>query len=160
MGWPEGVERVAAALREAQVEARIEQFAAGTHSAEDAARAVGCTLPQIVKSLVVVAGKDAAVVLVPGDRRVDTAKVAAALGAARVRVASPEQVRELTGFEPGAVAPFPLPNVRHVFADRALLTQPELWVGAGSPTHLAALRPADLLRLARATAMDAAERPG
>jgi prolyl-tRNA editing enzyme YbaK/EbsC (Cys-tRNA(Pro) deacylase) len=50
--------------------------------------------------------------------------------------------------------------VKHVFADRALLTQPELWVGAGSHTHLAALGPADLMRLAGATSMDAAERPG
>jgi Cys-tRNA(Pro) deacylase len=158
--WPEGVERVAAVLREAQVEARIEEFGEGTHSAEDAARAVGCKLAQIVKSLVLVAGKDAAVVLVPGDRRADTAKVAAALGTQKVRIASADQVRDFTGFEPGAVAPFPLPKVRHVFADRALLTQPELWIGAGSPTHLAALKPADLMRLADATPMDAAERPG
>jgi prolyl-tRNA editing enzyme YbaK/EbsC (Cys-tRNA(Pro) deacylase) len=99
-------------------------------------------------------------VLVPGDRRVDTAKVAAQLGVEKIRFAGADQVRSLTGFEPGAVAPFPLPEVKHVFADRALLTQPELWVGAGSHTHLAALKPSDLIRLAGATPMDAAERPG
>lgn len=158
--WPEPVERVAAVLREAQLEARIEEFPAGTASAEEAAAAVGCKPAQIVKSLVLMAGREPAVVLVPGDRRVDTAKIAARLGVEKIRFADADQVRSLTGFEPGAVAPFPLPDVKHVFADRALLTQPELWVGAGSHTHLAALTPADLMRLAGATPMDAAERPG
>jgi prolyl-tRNA editing enzyme YbaK/EbsC (Cys-tRNA(Pro) deacylase) len=158
--WPQPVERVAAVLREAQLEARIEEFPAGTASAEDAATAVGCKPAQIVKSLVLMAGREPAVVLVPGDRRVDTAKVAAKLGVDKIRFAGGDQVRSLTGFEPGAVAPFPLPGVKHVFADRALLTQPELWIGAGSDTHLAVLKPADLMRLAGATAMDAAERPG
>ena len=75
-------------------------------------------------------------------------------------VAAPDEVRALTGFEPGAVAPFPLPHVQHVFVDRALLTQPELWIGSGSPRHLAAIRPADLVRVARAVAVDAAQRAG
>jgi Cys-tRNA(Pro) deacylase len=158
--WPEPVERVAAALREAEIEARIEEFAAGTATAQEAADAVGCKLAQIVKSLVFVAGDAVAVVLVPGDRRADTEKVAAALGAASAKVAAPDEVRALTGFEPGAVAPFPLPHIEHVFLDRALLTQPELWIGSGSSRHLAAIRPADLLRVARAVPVDAAQRAG
>jgi Cys-tRNA(Pro) deacylase len=158
--WPEAVERVAVALREAQVDARIEEFAEGTATAQEAADAVGCKLQQIVKSLVFVTDESAAVVLIPGDRRADTAKVAKAFGAERAKVASPDEVRALTGFEPGAVAPFPLPHVEHVFVDRALLTQPELWIGAGSSRHLAAIRPADLIRLAHATTVDAAQRAG
>jgi Cys-tRNA(Pro) deacylase len=158
--WPEAVERVAAALREAQVEARIEEFAEGTATAQEAADAVGCKLAQIVKSLVFVAGDTVAVVLVPGDRRADSAKIAAALGEDEARIASPDEVRAVTGFEPGAVAPFPLPHVERILLDRALLTQPELWIGSGSSRHLAALRPADLLRMTRATTVDAAQRAG
>jgi prolyl-tRNA editing enzyme YbaK/EbsC (Cys-tRNA(Pro) deacylase) len=75
-------------------------------------------------------------------------------GAARARVATAEQVVEATGFAPGAVAPFPLPNVIAVLADRNLLAHELVWVGAGSPTHMAALPPADLLRLARARTVD------
>ena len=41
----------------------------------------GCSLPQIVKTLVLVCGDGAAAALVPGDRRVDPAKVAALVGA-------------------------------------------------------------------------------
>jgi prolyl-tRNA editing enzyme YbaK/EbsC (Cys-tRNA(Pro) deacylase) len=157
--WPEPVERVAGVLRAAGFEARIESFAAGTSSAEEAARAAGCTLAQIVKSLVFVAGTEGALVLVPGDRRADAAKVARGLGAASARIASADEVRALTGFEPGAVAPFPLPQIERILIDRALVTQPLLWIGAGSPTHLAVLATADLLKLTRATPMDVAERP-
>jgi prolyl-tRNA editing enzyme YbaK/EbsC (Cys-tRNA(Pro) deacylase) len=66
-------------------------------------------------------------------------------------------VREATGFEPGAVAPFPLPHVHRVFAERTLLAHDVVWIGAGSPNHLAALAPGELLRLSRAETIDAVE---
>src|SRR5688500_13748248 len=69
--WPEAVERVAAFLRNGGVEARIEEFEAGTPTAADAARAVGCKLEQIVKSLVFDCDGRPFVVLVPGDRKAD-----------------------------------------------------------------------------------------
>ena len=153
--WPEEVERVAAYLREARVEARIEEFAEGTPTAEDAARAVGCALGQIVKSLVFDCDGRPIVVLVPGDRRADGGKVAEAAACSIARIAGPDQVREATGFEPGAVAPFPLPRVERVFVDRSLLRHRLVWIGAGSRRHMAALGPADLARLARAEPLDA-----
>ena len=153
--WPEAVERVASFLRQGGVEARIEEFAAGTPTAEDAARAVGCKLAQIVKSLVFDCGGTPVVVLVPGDRRADARKVAHAARVARARVAGAEEVQAATGFAPGAVAPFPLPRVGRVFVDRQVLVHDRVWVGAGSPNHLATLAPADLVRLSRAEPMDA-----
>jgi Cys-tRNA(Pro) deacylase len=157
--WPEPVERVAGFLREAGVEARLEEFRTGTPTARDAARAVGCTLEQIVKTLVVMCDGSAAVTLVPGDRRADLGKIAAAAGAAKARIASAADVEKITGFAPGAVAPFPLPNVGRVFIDRTLLAHDTVWIGAGSPAHLAAVRPTDLLRLARAEPIDAVLEP-
>jgi Cys-tRNA(Pro) deacylase len=153
--WPEPVERVASFLRDAGVEARIEEFRTRTPTAEDAARAVGCKLAQIVKSLVLDCDGLPVVVLVPGDRRADTRKVAQAAGARRASVAGPDQVRSVTGFEPGAVAPFPLPRVSRVLVDRQVLVHDRVWIGAGSPNHLATLAPADLVRLAKAEPMDA-----
>lgn len=152
--WPDAVERVAAFLREAGADARLEEFSAGTPTAEAAAEAVGCGLDQIVKSLVLLCDGAPVVALVPGDRRGDPAKVAAAVGAAKARVARPAEVEEATGFEPGAVAPFPLPKVGRVLVERTLLSHPVVWVGAGSPRHMAALKPAELARLARAEAVD------
>ncbi|HEY3069859.1 MAG TPA: YbaK/EbsC family protein [Gaiellaceae bacterium] len=153
--WPEPVERVARILRDATVEARIEEFKEGTPTAEDAARAAGCLLGQIVKSLVFLCDGRPILVMVPGDRRADTAKVKAAAGCEKAKVAGPEEVLKATGFEPGAVAPFPLSSVERAFIDHALLAHEVVWIGAGSPRHIAALAPADLLRLTRAKAIDA-----
>jgi prolyl-tRNA editing enzyme YbaK/EbsC (Cys-tRNA(Pro) deacylase) len=155
--WPEAVERVAAFLREERAEARLEEFAAGTPTAREAAAAVGCELGQIVKSVVFVCDDKPVVVLVPGDRRADKQKVAAAVGAAKAKIAGPEEVEAATGFAPGAVAPFPLPAVEHVMIDRALLAAELVWVGAGSTRHMAGLSPAELVRLTRARPMDAVQ---
>ena len=153
--WPEPVERVAAYLRVSAAEARLEEFPEGTPTAEDAARAVGCELAQIVKSLVLVCDGRPVVALVPGDRRVDPAKVARAAGAERARIASREEVTAATGFEPGAVSPFPLRSVDRVLIERRLLAHEVVWIGAGSPRHMAGLAPAELVRLAQAQTVDA-----
>jgi prolyl-tRNA editing enzyme YbaK/EbsC (Cys-tRNA(Pro) deacylase) len=155
--WPDEVERVAAFLREAGAESRIEEFRAGTPTAEHAARAVGCELRQIVKSLVFDCDGRAIVVLVPGDRRADSRKVAEAAGCAAARIAGAEQVQHATGFEPGAVAPFPLRRVDGVFLDRSLLQHRVVWIGAGSTRHMAAIPPSELVRLSQARSIDAVE---
>jgi prolyl-tRNA editing enzyme YbaK/EbsC (Cys-tRNA(Pro) deacylase) len=146
---------VSSFLREAGAEARIEEFPEGTPTAADAAAAVGCGLDEIVKSLVVVCDDKPVVALVPGDRRGDLAKVARAAGAERARVASAAEVAELTGFEPGAVAPFPLPGVDAVLIDRSLLRHRLVWAGAGSSRHMVGLPPAELVRLTKARPVDA-----
>ncbi|HEX3456001.1 MAG TPA: YbaK/EbsC family protein [Gaiellaceae bacterium] len=151
--WPEPVRRVATFLNASGAEIRIEEFSAGTPTAEAAAEAVGCALGDIVKSLAFEGDGRSALVLVPGDRRADAAKVAAALGVGKVRVATAERVRELTGFEPGAVAPF-LADVDAVLLERRLLLREAVWVGAGSPSHMARLEPAELARLSAAAPLD------
>jgi prolyl-tRNA editing enzyme YbaK/EbsC (Cys-tRNA(Pro) deacylase) len=151
--WPEPVEQIAAFLRDAGAEARIEQFPAGTSTAADAARAVGCSLAQIVKTLVVDCDGRPVAVLVPGDRRADADKVARATGTRRARPARPDEVRRVTGVDPGAVAPFGLP-VETVLVDPGVLVHELVWVGAGSSAHVAGLAPAELARLARARPVD------
>jgi prolyl-tRNA editing enzyme YbaK/EbsC (Cys-tRNA(Pro) deacylase) len=152
--WPEPVARVSRALREAGAEARIEEFATGTPTAEDAARAVGCELRRIVKSLLFDCDGRPVLVLVPGDRRADPQKVAALTGAGRARVAGPAAVEDATGFAPGAVAPFPLRRVDRVLIERSLLVGGLLWVGAGSIRHMAGLPAAELVRVTRAQPVD------
>jgi prolyl-tRNA editing enzyme YbaK/EbsC (Cys-tRNA(Pro) deacylase) len=152
--WPEPVERVSSFLRDAGADARIEEFSEGTPTAADAAAAVGCGLDQIVKSLVLVCDGRPVVALVPGDRRGDIAKVARAAGTESARVAKAAEVEQATGFEPGAVAPFPLPGVATVLMERTLLRHTLVWAGAGSPNHMVGLAPLELGRLARARPLD------
>jgi Cys-tRNA(Pro) deacylase len=154
-GWPEPVRRVARALQEARVEARVEEFKEGTPTAEDAARATGASLGQIVKSLVFACDGSAVLVMVPGDRRADTAKIGRAAGCVKVKSAGRETVERVTGFPIGGVAPFPLAHVETVLIERSLLAHETVWIGAGSERHMAALAPADLVRLAKARTVDA-----
>ena len=65
-------------------------------------------------------------------------------------------MQELTGFAPGAVAPFPPSQVDRVLIDNRLLLQEQLWVGAGSVNHMARLSPMELVRLSRAVDVDIA----
>ena len=155
--WPEPVERVAAVLRAQGVDARIEEFAEGTSTAAAAAEAVGCEAAQIVKTLVVVCDGLPVLALVPGDRRAEPAKVAAAAGAGYARVASPDEVLAATGFEPGGVAPFPAPRVSRVLIARELLQHETIWAGAGSSRHILGIAPADAVRLTNAEQADLAE---
>ena len=146
------MQRVAAFLRENRVEARVEEFAEGTPTADDVAKATGAPIDQIVKSLVFACDGHPIVVMVPGDERADTARIAAAAGCERVKAVGADAIERLTGFPPGGVAPFPLPGIETVLIERSLLAHEEVWIGAGSSRHMAALSPSDLARLARARA--------
>ncbi|RDI75296.1 hypothetical protein Gocc_1094 [Gaiella occulta] len=158
-GWPEPVERVASFLRAAGAEARLEQLEERAPSARQAAEAIGCALDQIVKSLVLVCDGAPVLALVPGDRRGDAGKIARAAGAGGATIAPPGRVLALTGFEPGAVAPFPLPLVERVLIEHTLLAHAVVWVGGGSEQHLVRLAPTELLRLTRAAVADLVQEP-
>jgi prolyl-tRNA editing enzyme YbaK/EbsC (Cys-tRNA(Pro) deacylase) len=155
--WPEPVERVAAVLRAQGVDARLEEFRGGTPTARAAAKAAGCEPAQIVKSLVFVCDGLPVLVLVPGDRRADERKIAAALGAGYARVASASEVLAATGFEPGGVAPFPAPRVARVLLERELLVHDIVWAGAGTDRHMVGIAPGDLARVASAETVDLSE---
>lgn len=152
--WPEPVARVAEVLKRTGVDARVEEFPEGTPTAGAAAKAVGSSRAQIVKSLVFVCDGRPTLALVPGDRRADENKVAAAAGARYARVARADEVLAATGFEPGGVAPFPAPGVAQVLMSGELLAHDRVWIGAGSERHMVGLSPVDLQRLTQARAAD------
>jgi prolyl-tRNA editing enzyme YbaK/EbsC (Cys-tRNA(Pro) deacylase) len=148
------VERVAAVMRRGLVDATIQEFPDGTPTAEEAARQIGCRVDEIVKTIVFVTDRGFVLALVPGDRRADEAKVAAAVGAPSARVATRDEVPLATGFEVGAVAPFPHRGVSGVLLEQSLLQFERVWIGAGSTSHMAALAAADVQRLANAIPAD------
>jgi prolyl-tRNA editing enzyme YbaK/EbsC (Cys-tRNA(Pro) deacylase) len=63
-----------------------------------------------------------------------------------------------TGFEPGGVAPFPRRDAVAVLMERTLLQHGQVWVGAGSPAHMAMLSAGDLQRLSGARPADLVSR--
>ena len=124
----------------------VRRFPEGTKTAADAARAVGCEVGQIVKSLVFVAEGEPFLALTSGANRADVEKLARLMGASRVRRASPEEARAATGFAIGGTPPFGHPAPLRVVVDRELLGYSELWAAAGTPDAVFPITPEDLLR--------------
>lgn len=150
------VERVRAALVAAGHADSIEAFPEGTRSAADAAAAVGCEVAQIAKSIIFRAGERAVLVIASGANRVDMGKVAAATGF-HVKRADGSWVRDVTGFAIGGVAPLGHLTPPVVLVDEDLAAHDRVWAAAGSPMHVFATTPAELLRISGGTVADVKE---
>src|SRR5712692_6179796 len=136
----------------------VKQFPTGTRTAVDAARAVGCDVGQIVKSLVFVAAGRSVVALVSGANRLDEARLGAAAGEP-VTKADAEVVRTATGYAIGGVPPFGHATDVPVFMDRDLLGYEVVWAAAGRPDSVFEIDPERLRELSEATVADLKAEP-
>ena len=152
-------DRVVAAAVAAGLDIAVRRFPEGTRTAEDAARAVGCEVAQIVKSLVFVADGQPVVALVSGAHRLDPVRLAAALGASVVERADGDLVREATGYAIGGVPPLGHAQSLPTVMDRALLAHEVVWAAAGRPDAVFAVTPAELERASGAVVADLGEEP-
>ena len=132
---------------------KVKQFPDGTRTAVDAARAVGCDLGQIVKSLVFVAAGKPVVALVSGSNRLDERKLAAVAGEP-VSKADAETARIATGYSIGGVPPFGHATAVPVFMDRDLLGYAAVWAAAGRPDSVFEIDPTRLRELSNAEVVD------
>ena len=148
------------AARAAGLEITVERFPEGTRTAADAARAVGCDVAQIVKSLVFVADEAPVVALVSGANRVDLDKLGSALEASAVRRADGDEARAATGFAIGGVPPFGHATAVAVLVDADLLAHATVWAAAGLPDAVFPITPPDLVRASGGRVVELAERPG
>lgn len=142
------IERVRRTALEAGLEIDVVTFSDAARTAEQAAEAVGCDVSRIVKSLVFVVGDEHVMGLVPGDRRLDTVKLASASGHDEpARRASLDDVRAVTGFVAGGTPPFGHITPIRVFSDHALERHRSVWVAAGTPHTVFEIAIADLDRI-------------
>ena len=151
---PRSDERFEAAARRLGLSLDVRRFPEGTRTAQDAARAVGCDIGQIVKSLVFVADGEPFLALTSGANRADPSRLAAGLQAATVRRATAEEVREATGYAIGGTPPFGHPRPLRVLVDRDLLGHHEVWAAAGTPETVFPMTPAALLSASAGTVAD------
>jgi prolyl-tRNA editing enzyme YbaK/EbsC (Cys-tRNA(Pro) deacylase) len=149
------VRRVVEAAARKGVELRVVVLDATTHTAEDAARALGVEQAQIVKSLVFVAPRDEAghepiVCLVAGTNRVDVARLAAVAGEPAIRRATAREARDLTGFTIGGIPPVGHARPVRVVMDPDLGRHREVWAAAGTDRAVFPIGPAALRALTNA----------
>ena len=154
--WPANVARVLAAAEAAGLQIEIRRYPEGTRTAADAARAVGCDVSQIVKSLVFVAGEEPVLALVSGADRADPDRLASALAADGSRAPSPirrataDEAREASGFAIGGIPPLGHVRPLTVLMDQDLFHHEVVWAAAGLPDAVFAVAPALLARAAGA----------
>lgn len=149
------IQRVLDAAARKGVTIEVTRFEESTHTAAEAAAAVGAELGQIVKSLVFVVpatdGLEPLLCLVAGHNRVDLARLAAVTGAAEIRRATAREAHELTGFAIGGIPPIGHIRSIRVVMDPDLGRYPVVWAAAGLSTAVFPVPPATLRILSNAT---------
>lgn len=140
----------------------VRVFSDPTHTAEEAAAAVGAELGQIVKSLVFVAPREDGALepilcLVSGPNRVDLPRLAAVTGEPNIRRASAREARDLTGFVIGGIPPIGHARPVRVVMDPDLGRFRSVWAAAGTQNAVFEVPPATLRSLANATVAPIAE---
>ena len=142
---PRSAQKVQAAISNAGLPARVIELPHSTRTAEEAARAVGCAVGQIVKSLVFRRADSGAplLVLASGSNRVDEDRIGATVGSP-IQRADADFVREATGFAIGGVPPLGHAQSIEILIDSDLLQFPVVWAAAGTPHAVFAVDPAKL----------------
>lgn len=149
------VVRVVEALEAAGVQTNVTEFAESTRTAEEAAAAVGCTVGQIVKSLIFLAGETPILALVSGANQADTARLAKIAGAPITR-APAALVREATGYAIGGVPPLGHAMRLPTYLDHDLFQYDIIWAAAGTPNAVFSVTPGELQRITGAESVDLA----
>lgn len=141
------VERFRTAAREAlDRDLDVRELPEGTHSAADAAEAIGCPQSAIVKSILFVCDGEPILIYTAGVHEVDEDALAAHLGCDSVELADPETVTQETGWAIGGVPPVGH-EVNRCLLDPALQNFEQIWGGAGTPEAVAAVEPSELIEV-------------
>lgn len=141
--------RFAESARSLGLDIEIRQFDATTRTAGDAANAVGCSVGQIVKSLVFLVDGEPTLALVSGPNRLDEKKLAALCGVGKKKVkrADADKVREVTGFSIGGVPPFAHASRLKTFIDEDFFQFDVVWAAGGTSNAVFPIAPDDLVRV-------------
>ena len=148
------IERFTESAHRLGIEPQVRRFPEGTKTAADAARAIGCDVAQIVKSLIFMADGRPVIAFTSGANRVDPWKLAGVAGASETRRATAEEARAATGFAVGGTPPFGHPAPVPSYVDPALLAFQEIWAAAGTPDSVFPLPPSELIRATGAEPSD------
>lgn len=126
------IERVRKYLAEKNPRLQIIELEDNTSTAPLAAQALGLEVGQIAKSILFKTKNDHYLMVVSaGDVRLDSKAIKETVGQ-RVRMADPEEVLQVTGFQIGGVCPFALPNPVPIYLDESLLRYELVYAAAGT----------------------------
>ncbi len=105
------------------------------NTCDEAAAALGVEAGQVAKSILFVSEGEYALFVASGDVRIHPKRVKQLIGG-KPKMASPDEVLEVTGFIVGAVCPFALLKPIPIYIDRTLARFPVVYTAAGIPESL------------------------
>jgi len=130
------------------VETKVIEISDSTRSAEEAAKAIGCSVGQIVKSLIfcTVNTRRPILVLASGSNRVNEKIIAQYVGE-EITKATADFTKEVTGFAIGGIPPIGHKQNIPTYIDEDLMRYQEVWAAAGTPHAIFNLNPVQLTNL-------------
>jgi len=140
-------------LQELGIQIDIREFNVSTKTAEEAAKAIGCKINQIAKSIVFDAQGEPVLVIVSGGNKVNEAKMSFYLSKS-VKKADANFVKEKTGYSIGGVSPFGHKTEIKTFIDKDLLKYKEIWAAAGSDNTVFKISSEELIKYSKGQILD------
>jgi len=142
-------------LRNNGIKARILTFKKHTMTVEDAEKQLGISREQIIKSLLFIDENETPVLgIVTGDRKISDKKLRKACGAHKLKLARPQAVKDLTGYEVGALPPIGHRNLIRTFIDTKVMNFERVYGGGGAINALLEIDPRDIKRISKAVVVD------
>jgi prolyl-tRNA editing enzyme YbaK/EbsC (Cys-tRNA(Pro) deacylase) len=148
------VAHVARQLSSLGVDGQVRELPEPAPTAATAAAQLGCEVGAIANSLLFNSDGAPLLILTSGAHRVNTAKVAAELGAEKLTRADPDFVYASTGQRIGGVAPVGHPAPVRTLVDTALQGYEVVWAAAGHAHTVFPTSFAELVRITSGTAAD------
>jgi prolyl-tRNA editing enzyme YbaK/EbsC (Cys-tRNA(Pro) deacylase) len=137
---------------------RVRNFPRPTPTSSAAAEAVGCSVGEIAKSILLLVGRQPVLVVTSGDTRVKGGRLKQASGlSGKVTLPDHDEVVRCTGYAPGAVSPFVLPKELPVFLDHSLQRFSKIYPAAGTNSSAVGLSFSRLLELSGARIVDVSD---
>ena len=129
------------------IEHRIFLHEGSVTSFEQAASERGQRPAQVVRSILFqIRPEEFVMVLMAGRAQVDWKSLRKLVGRSRVRMATEEEVLEVTGYRTGMVSPFGMKNQTRVLIDASVLREEEVSIGSGIRNMAIILKSTDLQR--------------
>lgn len=119
------------------------------YTSEEAANVRGTSLRQGAKAIVFSADKHPILIVVPGDKKIDTKIFKERYGIKDLKILSPDEVKEKTGLEIGAIPPFGNLMGLPTYVDELLTQNKEIVFNAGSHTKSIRMSSQDYIKLCR-----------
>ena len=153
----EPVKRAEKALKEFDETLSVTELENTARTAVDAAKSLNCEVGAIVKSLLFKNGDNYFLCLVSGDKRCSLNKLKKFFNSKDLSMASPNDVKEQTGYTIGGVSPIGHTNSLQILVDSSLHRFKDLFAAAGHPNCIFKINFEDLKKITNGTIEDIIE---